>query len=138
MRETLAKAVAALLTLLLAAMAAFFAHQRNAGEPASPPEQPAVVVPGPPTDPDAVARGRAVFQEQSCTRCHAAEGRGNPRSPLNGVGARLPPERLRAWVTGAGDARDVLGRSTLRAKEAFRELPAAELNDLVTYLTSLR
>lgn len=137
MRERLAKALAALLTVLVVSMAAFFADRRNPAEAPPAPESP-VVLPEPPVDPSRVALGQAVFERESCARCHSADGRGNPRSPLDGVGARHPPARLRDWVTGSGSARDQLTRSTLRAKERFAELPEEDLEALVAYLSSLR
>lgn len=152
MRERLAKILAALFTGLVVLMAAFFAHRRNPTETSS--REPAIEVPSmttsgagadtpapmasPPSDPALVARGRTVFEERACTRCHAAEGRGNPRLPLDGVGSRRTATELRAFVTGAGVAREQLTRSALRAKEEFANLPSTELDALTAYLATLR
>jgi mono/diheme cytochrome c family protein len=141
MRERLAKVLAALLTGLVVLMAAFFARQRNEIEVevvVPPPAPRAEAVPPPPSDAAMVARGRAVFEAQSCERCHSVEGRGNPRSPLDGVGARLAPDALLEAVTGTGAAADDLSRSTVRAKEGFGRLPPGDLAPLVDYLSSLR
>ena len=45
--------------------------------------------------------GRAVFDAQACTACHSILGKGNPRIPLDGVGARLDPGLLHDWTVGA-------------------------------------
>jgi mono/diheme cytochrome c family protein len=137
MRERLAKVLAALLTALVVLMAAFFARQRNEIE-VPPPAPRAEAVPPPPSDAAMVARGRAVFEAQSCERCHSVEGRGNPRSPLDGVGARLAPGALLDALTGTGATADRLTASTVRAKEAFGRLPPGDLAALVAYLSSLR
>lgn len=142
MRERLARISAALITAVLVATAAFFAGRRNADPgrgvaPADMAEGPAGVAASP-LDPALVARGRAVYEDQACSRCHSVEGRGNPRAPLDGVGARLTPEALRDWVTAASGVRGSLSRSAQRAKDAFKRLPEADLDALVTYLASLR
>jgi len=137
MRERLAKALAALLTGLVVLMAALFAHQRNeVVVPAPAPRSEAV--PPLPIDAAMMARGRAVFEAQSCERCHSVEGRGNPRSHLDGVGARLAPGELLDAVTGTGTAVERLTRSAVRAKEPFARLPPGDLAALVVYLSSLR
>lgn len=141
MRERLAKVLAALITGLVVLMAAFFAHRRNpvAASVRSPGvESGAAAAPPTAPDPALVALGRTVFEEQACTRCHAAEGRGNPRLPLDGVGTRRAVSELPDWVTGTGAAREELGRSTARVKGAFTQLPREELDAVVAYLSSLR
>lgn len=141
MRERLAKTLAATLTGLVVLLAAFFADRRNAVDVSAsetvPPAAPAPTA-GTPTDPALVASGRAVFEAHACTRCHSLEGRGNPRSPLDGVGARLTPAELRSWITGTGPASDRLSRSVLRTKGGFAELPDEEMEALVAFLRSSR
>ena len=139
MRETLAKAAAAALTGVVVLLSAVFADRRNAEEPDRGPGTGVVARPlGPAPDPAWVARGRLVFEAQSCSRCHALAGEGNPRSPLDGVGARRTSAQLREWATGSGGAAAELPRSTVRAKEPFRALPGEQLDALVAFLTSLR
>jgi len=121
-------------------MAAFFAHRRNPTDASHGPggEGAATTAPSTAPDPALVTRGRAVFEEQACARCHAVQGRGNPRLPLDGVGARRTESELPDWVTGTGAAREELGRNTARVKGAFAQLPRQELDALVAYLSSLR
>lgn len=137
----MAKAVAVSLTGLVVLLAAFFADRRNPREQPTAMDAPTASVSAPPTslpDPALVARGRVVYDEQACARCHALGGSGNPRSPLDGVGARRSAADLRAWVTGSGAARDILTRSTLRTKAGFALLPEPDLGALVAFLASLR
>lgn len=137
MRERLAKALAALLTVLVVLMAAFFARQRNALEPAAPIAS-AEAVPPPPIDAAMVERGRTVYEAQACARCHSIGGEGNPRNPLDGVGSRLPPGRLLESLTATGAEQARFTSSVVRAKEGFGRLPTGELAALVVYLSSLR
>lgn len=79
-----------------------------------------------------VARGREVFRSEGCTGCHAAEGVGRSRLPLDGVGSRLPPDTLRAWVV---DPRSV--DPSVR-KPAYDDLPEEDVDALVAYMQSLK
>lgn len=91
-RESRARALAFATALLVVLLAALFAALRNRAPPAP------VAVPhatGVTLDP-----GRAAFVAKGCSACHAAEGRGNPALPLDGVGARLDRAALRAAAFG--------------------------------------
>lgn len=77
-----------------------------------------------------------MFREQGCTSCHAVGGAGNPRHALDGVGARLNREELRAWTTGTGVAAERLSAMVLRRKQRYQELPDAELSALLDYLAA--
>ena len=91
-----------------------------------------------PADPALIARGREVYDDQACGRCHAIAGTGNPRSPLDGVGARRTPAEIAAWITADASVRDRLSPSVVRAKQRFAELPDADVRALATYLSTLR
>jgi hypothetical protein len=54
------------------------------------------------------------------------------------VGARRSSDELRDWVTAASGVSGDLPRSAQRAKDAYAQLPEADLTALVTYLASLR
>jgi len=145
MRERLARIYAVGLGVVIVLLAALFAGRQNtpgaagprpAGEAGVPV---AAVPPRPvPPEPGVVAQGRRVYEEQGCARCHRVQGDGNPRSPLDGVGARLSPELLRAFVVADDAVRAQLSPSVARAKFAFASLPEGELEALVTYLETLR
>lgn len=81
--------------------------------------------------------GRRVYDEQGCARCHSIAGRGSPRSPLDGVGARLGGAEIRQWIIAADEVKDDLSPRALAAKAPFGELPDEQLDALVAYLKSL-
>lgn len=138
MRDRLARAAASALLAAVVLLAAFFAHRQNRMRPTPVAEAPA---PASTADLDTalVERGREVYGELYCSRCHGLGGRGNPRSPLDGVGSRLSRPEIRAWVTATEPARAALPGSAVRAKESrASELPASDLDALVEYLASLR
>lgn len=78
------------------------------------------------------ARGKEVFAAQKCSMCHAIEGKGNKNSPLDGVGSKLKPEEIRKWVTAP---KEMQPNSKMKA---YPNLPAADLDALVAYLSSLK
>lgn len=137
-REQLARIVASTLLATVVLTAAFFARREN--PPRNDPEEaPARAAPAIDLDPALIQRGRAIYQQLSCHRCHALEGQGNPRSPIDNVGARRSRDEIRAWVTASEPARDLLSRSAVRAKEALAEkISAADIDALVEYLASRR
>jgi mono/diheme cytochrome c family protein len=79
-----------------------------------------------------VELGRRVYVEQRCSACHSIAGEGSPRSPLDGVGARLTAEQIRLWVVDPRAARPGV------RKPDFADLPPREIDALVAFMQSLR
>ena len=123
-------------------------HNRTADRvPAQPPTATSVPVESqesplaPPVAPAAQARmqrGREVFEEQRCSSCHSIAGTGNPRNPLDGIGARLRVEEYRPWITGTGFAADLLAPSVAKRKQRYLSIPPEDQDALIEYLASLR
>ena len=84
-----------------------------------------------PANADAQAAGRRVYEEQRCAACHSIAGKGNRRNPLDGVATRLTPEQIRVWVVAPQEMKPGV------QKKAY-ELPDAELDALLSYLSGLR
>jgi mono/diheme cytochrome c family protein len=80
-----------------------------------------------------IEAGRVVYAEQSCARCHSIGGRGNPRSPLDGVGARLSEEEIRRWITPSPTP-----AKGFQSRHAKLELTIPQREALLAYLRSLR
>lgn len=154
MRERLAVVVIALTLVLLVGLAGVFGVRHNPDESAGPAPPPAAAIAAPaPSEPSAppasvaapipppapassVLRGAEVYREQRCATCHALAGAGNPRYPLDGVGARRDAEALRAGIVGTGAASGALTGPVLRRKSAYRSLPTEDLAALVDYLSA--
>lgn len=161
MREQIARGIVFLTLVMILGLSALFAarHNREAAKlgsepvlvppPASAPA-PIVAPESPPPSPTAVAeplasatvprieQGRKVFTEQRCTACHSVAGEGNPRAPLDGVGALLTDDELRMWTLGIGDAAESLTVATQRRKQRYRSLSEADMSALVAYLQTLK
>lgn len=143
MRERIARWYALGIGFFVVGLAALFAERQNAdpvvdATPTTAEAPPVVPPPDVPPDPAELRHGRTVFEEQGCLRCHRVAGEGSPRSPLDGVGARLNPDELRAFIVADDEVRGSLSSSVARAKTEFADLPEGDLGALVTYLTTLR
>lgn len=82
--------------------------------------------------------GRAVFDRYRCANCHSVADEGNPRYPLDGVGARRTRAELHAWVVGAATLETALPSSAYRRKQQYQAMPDDELDALLAYLQSLQ
>lgn len=133
MRERLARVVAFLAAALLVLLALAFARTQN---PA--PRAPGAAAVPADTRRVLVEAGRAVYQAQGCARCHSIAGSGNPRYPLDGVGARREATDIRQWIVGSGEAEGRLPTGVPHVKQAYRKLPRRDLDALVAFLETLR
>ncbi|MBB5014257.1 c-type cytochrome [Rehaibacterium terrae] len=135
MRERWARTLAITTGLMVLALSVAFATIQNPGADALPVTGHAAKSAG--DDTELLARGRAVYDAQGCARCHSIAGQGSPRSPLDGVGARIPRELLGDWVVGSEAVADELAPRVLAAKRPYAKMPAEDLAALVAYLASL-
>lgn len=139
MREHWARIYAVAMGAVVVGLAALFAERQNALPQAPPPRTEArPAAPVRPVDPALVERGRELIESVGCLRCHRLEGRGSPRSPLDGVGGRLPPERIRAFIVADPSVRRALSTSVTRAKSRYGDLPDRDLDALIALLVASR
>jgi mono/diheme cytochrome c family protein len=134
MRERIALLICWLTLVLIVGLSWVFAVRHNPVVAPAALVAPAAATPGGPAP--ANEAGARVFREQGCTSCHALGGAGNPRHALDGVGARLNREELRAWTTGTGVAADRLSAMVVRRKQRYQEMADAELSALLDYLAA--
>jgi len=75
------------------------------------------------------ARGEQAFTENGCPQCHIVHQHGGTKGPdLSAVGSRLSDEQIRSQILKGGKQMPAFGGI----------LQAAEADDLVAYLHSLR
>ncbi|MDH3405578.1 MAG: c-type cytochrome [Gammaproteobacteria bacterium] len=128
MREKWARRIAMLTGGLVVVLAVAFAYFQNPRHRPSPAPAPPTHVAAPPL----VKSGRDVYAQKGCAQCHAIAGRGNPRSPLDGVASRLSEEGIRCWISPS-----VRPDKSFQAQHANIELTAAQREALTAYLRSL-
>lgn len=134
MRERIALLICWLTLVLVVGLSWLFAVRHNPAVAPAAPVAPVAAPPGALTPANAI--GARVFREQGCTSCHALGGAGNPRHALDGVGARLSREELRAWTTGTGVAVEGLSPTVVRRKQRYLEIADAEMSALLDHLAS--
>ena len=88
---------------------------------------------------EAVKRGEAVYAAQKCSICHAVGGKGNKMNALDGVGKKLTADEIRQWIV---DPAGMTAKSKSTKKPPmpakYKGLPAADLDALVAYMSSLK
>jgi len=82
-------------------------------------------------EPASAQAGEKVYEEQKCRLCHSIGGQGNRRNPLDGVGSRLDEESIRKWIVAPQQMDPKV------KKKAYTDLPAEQLDALVSYMKSL-
>ena len=84
------------------------------------------------------AAGMKVFETQKCSLCHSVAGKGNVKGPLDGAGSKWKAEEIRQWLTdpaGMAKKHDATRKPPMKN---FSSLPAADLDALVAYVSSLK
>ena len=143
MREKWARLIVLLTGLLVLLLAATFAVMQNPIESADTTEN-TEQTPAPEhlksivLDPKHIEAGRQIYKQQTCARCHSIAEEGNPRNPLDGVGAKRSAKELRDWIIGADSLQNKLPERAFKLKQVHRTLPGDDLDALVFYMQSLR
>jgi mono/diheme cytochrome c family protein len=83
-------------------------------------------------------RGAQVYAAQKCTICHSIAGKGNLKGPLDGVGAKLKVDDIRAWIVTPIEMTKKTNAERKPPMKAFANLLKEDLDALVAYLASLK
>jgi len=78
------------------------------------------------------AHGKQVYAAQNCKLCHSIAKVGNPKHPLDGVGAKLNPDQVKKWIVSP---KEMDPKATMKA---YPNLPSKDLEDLVEYMMTLK
>jgi mono/diheme cytochrome c family protein len=86
-----------------------------------------------------VKQGQTVYASQKCQVCHAIAGQGGKASVLDGIGAKLSADELRAWIVNPTEAA-AKAKSTKKPPmpSKYSTLPAGDIDGLVAYMQSLK
>lgn len=87
-------------------------------------------------DAKVLAQGKAVYEAQKCSLCHAIAGRGNAKGPLDKVGSTSNAADIRKWIVSPKEMKSPTDRKP--SMRAYPNLPAADLDALVAYMLSLK
>lgn len=89
-------------------------------------------------DKAAIDKGMKVYDTAApkCSVCHAIAGKGNAKSPLDGVGTKLTADQIRSWITDPkGTAAKAKVTTTM---PPYSKLTKDDVDNLVAYLSSLK
>lgn len=84
-----------------------------------------------------VEKGKAVYATHKCQTCHAIDGVGNKRFPLDGVGKKLSAKDTSTWITHPAEMEAKLPTKPKVRMPAYK-LAADDLEALVAYMQSLK
>ena len=79
------------------------------------------------------AKGKAVFEKAKCSMCHT-----DAKNPLAKAGAGNSEADLKAWVRTPKDMMAKKGKTGTMLAFGPQKISDAELDDLVTYLASMK
>ena len=84
------------------------------------------------------AAGMKVFETQKCSLCHSVAGKGNAKGALDGVGSKWKADEIRQWLTDPQGMATKHNATRKPPMKSFKDLPAADLDALVAYVSSLK
>ena len=84
-----------------------------------------------------VEKGKAVYAANKCQTCHAIEGKGNKKFPLDGVGAKLSAADIKQWIVAPSEMEAKLAEKPKVHMKAYK-LADEDLGALVAYMQSLK
>jgi mono/diheme cytochrome c family protein len=79
-------------------------------------------------------RGATVYAAQKCSMCHALDGRGMAKGPLDGVGSKLSAEEIRQWIVNPAEMTAKTNATRKPLMRAYPNLPKEDLDALVAFL----
>src|SRR4051812_37619399 len=81
--------------------------------------------------------GPAIFVSQKCSLCHSIAGKGNPKGPLDSVGATNSAAEIKQWLT---DAEGMRAKTKATRTPAMKtpKLAPEQLDTMVAYLQTLK
>ena len=84
-----------------------------------------------------IEAGKKVYDANKCMSCHAIDGKGMKKYPLDGVGAKLSADDIKKWLTNPAEMEAKLAVKQPMKMKVFKLAPA-DLDALVAYLASLK
>lgn len=84
----------------------------------------------------AVEKGAAVYAAQKCSMCHALDGKGQAKGPLDGVGSKLSADEIREWIVNPAEMTKKTNATRKPLMRAYPNLPKEDLDALVAFVVS--
>jgi mono/diheme cytochrome c family protein len=84
----------------------------------------------------AAEKGAAVYAAQKCSTCHALDGKGMAKGPLDGIGGKLSAAEIHDWIVNPAEMSKKANATRKPAMKAYTTLPKEDLDALVAFLAS--
>jgi mono/diheme cytochrome c family protein len=84
------------------------------------------------------AKGKELYATNKCATCHSIEGKGNKKSPLDGVGKKLSADDLRKWLVSPKEMEAKLPTKPKVPMKSYEKLPKEDIDALVAYMQTLK
>jgi mono/diheme cytochrome c family protein len=84
----------------------------------------------------AAEKGAAVYAAQKCATCHALDGKGMAKGPLDGVGKKFTAAEIHEWIVNPAEMAKKHNATRKPAMKAYTTLPKEDLDALVAFLAS--
>lgn len=81
-----------------------------------------------------VKKGEAVYAAQKCAMCHALDGKGQAKGPLDG--AKLTTDEIREWIVNPAAMTKKTNATRKPPMRAYPKLPKEDLDALVAFMAS--
>lgn len=83
-------------------------------------------------------RGLKVYADQKCSLCHSADGKGNAKGKLDGIGGKLKAEEIREWIVNPVEMAAKAKADRKPPMKAVANLPKDDLDALIAYVANLK
>jgi len=80
--------------------------------------------------------GETVYAAQKCSMCHALDGKGQAKGPLDGVGSKMSADDIRQWIVDPATMTKKANATRKPPMKAYPNLPKADLDALVAFLAA--
>ena len=81
-------------------------------------------------------KGEQVYAAQKCAMCHALDGKGQAKGPLDGVGKKFTADEIRQWIVSPAEMTKKHNATRKPPMRAYPNLPKEDLDALVAFLAS--
>jgi mono/diheme cytochrome c family protein len=84
-----------------------------------------------------IEAGKKVYDANKCMTCHAIDGKGMKKYPLDGIGTKLTADDIKKWIATPAEMEAKQAVKQPLKMKAFKLAPA-DLDALVAYMGSLK
>ena len=84
------------------------------------------------------AKGEQLYTTNKCSMCHSVAGKGNKKYPLDGVGGKLSAADIKEWLVNPDAQHAKKADKPAMKMKSYKTLSAQDLDDLVSYVGSLK